>query len=150
MRKGVRHTYSFSVVVTVPIACGWRVVGPGGCLVEVAGKNSILVHLLHIHLSRVAYFVPMCGSFAFVLEEALMLNIDVSVYIYLPDTVQCRSYSTKTVQQFYNYSTVLGAAIKCRLYSEIKYSENWDIFKNCKITLNVVFLKRMKITLFFQ
>ena len=61
-----------------------------------------------------------------------MLNIDVSVYIYLPDTVQCRSYSTKTVQQFYNYSTELGAAIKCRLYSEIKYSGNWDTFKNCK------------------
>ena len=37
-----------------------------------------------------------------------------------------------TVQKLYNYSTVLGAAIKCRLYSEIKYSGNWDTFKNCK------------------
>ena len=57
-----------------------------------------------------------------------MLNIDVSVYIYLPDTVQCRSYSTKTVQQFYNYSTVLGAAIRLQ----------WK-FKNCKNYIEYLF-----------
>ena len=33
--------------------------------------------------------------------------------------VQCRSCSKKTVNQIYNYSTVLGAAIKCKPYSEI-------------------------------
>ena len=35
-------------------------------------------------------------------------------------TVQCRRCSKKTtVNQLYNYSTVLGAAIKCKPYSEI-------------------------------
>ena len=38
---------------------------------------------------------------------------------YLPYTVQCRSYRKKPVKQLYNYSTVLGAAIKCKPYSEI-------------------------------
>ena len=37
----------------------------------------------------------------------------------MPYTVQCRSYSKKTVNQLYNYSTVLGAAIKCKPFSEI-------------------------------
>ena len=37
----------------------------------------------------------------------------------LPYTVQCRSYSKKTVNQPYDYSTVLGASIKCKPYSEI-------------------------------
>ena len=33
----------------------------------------------------------------------------------------------KTVNQLYNYSTVLGAAIKYK-----PYSGNWDTFKKCK------------------
>ena len=105
MRKGVRHTYSFSVVVTVPIACSWRVVGPGGCLVEVAGKNSVLVHLLHIHLLRVAYFVPMCGSFAFVLEEELMLNI--ALMFLFTFTCLIQSNVEVTVQKLYNSFTII-------------------------------------------
>ena len=40
-------------------------------------------------------------------------------YKYLPYTVQCRSYSKKIVNHFYIYSTVLGAAIKCKQYSDI-------------------------------
>ena len=46
----------------------------------------------------------------------------------------CRSYSKKTVNQLYNYSTVLGAAIKCKLYSG-----NWDTFKNCKNYIEYIF-----------
>ena len=42
-----------------------------------------------------------------------------TLYKYLPYTVQCRSYSKKTVNQLYIYSTVLGAAIECKQYSEI-------------------------------
>ena len=53
-----------------------------------------------------------------------------------PYTVQCRSYSKKTVNQPYNYSTVLGAAIKYKLYSEITV-EIGTHFKTVKITLNI-------------
>ena len=42
-----------------------------------------------------------------------------TLYKYLPCTVQCRNYSKKTVNQLFIYSTVLGAAIKCKEYSEI-------------------------------
>jgi hypothetical protein len=34
-------------------------------------------------------------------------------------TVQCRRYGKKTVIQLCNYSTVLGAAIRCKSYSDI-------------------------------
>ena len=33
--------------------------------------------------------------------------------------MQCRSYSKKTANQLYNYSTVIGAAIKYKPSSEI-------------------------------
>ena len=33
--------------------------------------------------------------------------------------MQCRNYRKKTVNQLYNYSTVLGAAIQCKPYNEI-------------------------------
>ena len=42
-----------------------------------------------------------------------------TLYKYLPYIVQCRSYSKKPVNQLYIYYTVLGAAIKCKPYSEI-------------------------------
>ena len=42
-----------------------------------------------------------------------------TLYKYLPYTVQCRSYSKKNCRSVYNYSIVLGAAIKCKPYSEI-------------------------------
>ena len=48
--------------------------------------------------------------------------------------VQCRSYSKKTVNQLYIYSTVLGAAIKCRQYSEITVESGTHV-KSIKITL---------------
>ena len=54
----------------------------------------------------------------------------------MPYTVQCRSYSKKTVNQLYNYSTVLGAAIKCKPYSEITV-DIWTHLKTVKITLNI-------------
>ena len=53
-----------------------------------------------------------------------------------PYTVQCRSYSGKTVNQLYNYSTVLGAAIKCKQYSEITVESGTHV-KSVKITLNI-------------
>ena len=53
-----------------------------------------------------------------------------TLYKYLPYTVQCRSYSKKTVNQLYIYSTVLGAAIKCKQYSEITV-------ESVKITLKI-------------
>ena len=55
---------------------------------------------------------------------------------FLPYIVQCRSYSKKTVNQIYNYSTVLGAAIKCKPYSEITV-EIGTYLKAVKITLNI-------------
>ena len=54
----------------------------------------------------------------------------------MPYTVQCRNYSRKTVNPFYNYSTVLGAAIKCKPYSEIT-AEIRTHLKTVKITLNI-------------
>ena len=42
----------------------------------------------------------------------------------------------KTVNQLYNYSTVLGAAIKCKPYSEITI-EIGTYLKPVKITLNI-------------
>ena len=42
----------------------------------------------------------------------------------------------KTVNQLYNYSTVLGAAIKCKQYSEITV-ESGTHLKSVKITLNI-------------
>ena len=41
-----------------------------------------------------------------------------------------------TVNQLYNYSTVLGAAIKCKQYSEITV-ESGTHLKIVKITLNI-------------
>ena len=54
----------------------------------------------------------------------------------MPYTVQCRSYSKKTVNQLYNYSTVLGATIKYKLYSEITVEIGTNL-KTVKITLNI-------------
>ena len=59
-----------------------------------------------------------------------------TLYKYLPYTVQCRSYSKKTVNQLYIYSTVLGAAIKCKQYSEITVETATHV-KSVKITLNI-------------
>ena len=60
------------------------------------------------------------------------------VYIckYLPCTVRCRSYSKKTVNQLYIYSTVLGAAIKCKQYRAIKVETGTHV-KSVKITLYI-------------
>ena len=41
-----------------------------------------------------------------------------TLYKYLPFTVECRSYSKKTVNQLYIYSTVLGIANECKQYNE--------------------------------
>ena len=41
-----------------------------------------------------------------------------------------------TVNQLYIYSTVPGAAIKCKQYSEITV-ESWTHVKSVKITLNI-------------
>ena len=51
--------------------------------------------------------------------------------------MQCRSYSKKIVNQLYNYSTVLGAAIKCKLYSEITVEIGTHV-KTVKNTLNIL------------
>ena len=51
-------------------------------------------------------------------------------------TVQRRSYSKETVNQLYNYSTVLGAAIKCKPYTEITVEIRTHL-KTVKITLNI-------------
>ena len=59
-----------------------------------------------------------------------------TLYKYLPYTVQSRSYSKKTVNQLYIYSTVLGAAIKCKQYSEITVESGTHV-KSVKITLNI-------------
>jgi hypothetical protein len=55
---------------------------------------------------------------------------------YLPYTVQCRSYSKKTVNQLNIYSTVLGAAIIFKQYSEITVGSGTHV-KSVKITLNI-------------
>ena len=44
--------------------------------------------------------------------------------------------TVKTVNQLYNYSTVLGAAIKCKPYSEITVELGTHL-KTVKITLNI-------------
>ena len=54
----------------------------------------------------------------------------------MPHTVQGRSYSKKNCKSVYNYSTVLGAAIKCKPYSEITV-ESRTHFKTVKITSNI-------------
>ena len=54
----------------------------------------------------------------------------------MPYTVPCKSYSKKTVNQLYNYSTVLGAAIKCKSYSEIT-EESRTQLKTVKITSHI-------------
>ena len=54
--------------------------------------------------------------------------------------MQCRSYSKKTVNQHYIYSTVLGAAIKCKQYSEITVESRTHV-KSLKITLNIFAVK---------
>ena len=54
----------------------------------------------------------------------------------MPYTVQCRSYSKKTVNQFYIYSTVLGAAIKCKQYIEIAVETRHNI--QCKNYLEYI------------
>ena len=58
-----------------------------------------------------------------------------TLYKYLPYTVQCRSCSKKTVNQLYTYSTVLGAAIKCKQYSEVTVESK--TYVSVKITLNI-------------
>ena len=55
---------------------------------------------------------------------------------FLPYTVQCRSYSKKNCKSVYNYSTGLGAAIKCNPYSETTV-ESWTHLKTVKITMNI-------------
>ena len=52
------------------------------------------------------------------------------VYIQFPYTVQCTNYSKKTVNQLYNYSTVLGAAIKYK---------QWKLGKTVKLHWIYVF-----------
>ena len=42
------------------------------------------------------------------------------------------------MNQLYNYSTVLGAAIKCKPYSEITVKIGTHL-KTAKITLNILF-----------
>ena len=54
----------------------------------------------------------------------------------MPYSVQCRGYSKKTVNQLYNYLTVLGAAIKCKPPSEITV-EIGTHSKTVKIMLNI-------------
>ena len=64
---------------------------------------------------------------------------------FLPYTVQCRSYSKKNCKSVYNYSTVLGAAIICKPYSEITVEIGTHL-KTVKTTLNifaVFFIPRM-------
>ena len=56
-----------------------------------------------------------------------------ALYKYLPYTVQCKSYSKKIVNQLYIYSTVLGAAIKCKQYSEVTVESGTHV-KSVKIT----------------
>ena len=46
------------------------------------------------------------------------------------------SYSKKPVNQLYIYSTVLGAAIRCKQYSEITVESGTHV-KSVKITLNI-------------
>ena len=55
---------------------------------------------------------------------------------FLPYKVECRSYCKKTYKSVYNYSTVLGKAIKCKPYSEITV-ESPTHFKTVKITSNI-------------
>ena len=57
-------------------------------------------------------------------------------FTFLPYTVQCRSYSKKNCNQLYNYSTVLGAATKCKPYSEITVEIGTQL-KTVKITSNI-------------
>ena len=66
------------------------------------------------------------------------LSTAISMYglHFLPYTVQCRSYSKKNCKSVYNYSTVLGAAIKCNPYSETTV-ESWTHLKTVKIILNI-------------
>ena len=64
-------------------------------------------------------------------------SLKCTLYKYLPYTVQCRSYRKNPVNQLYNYSTVLGAAIKCKLYSEIT-AEIGTHLKTVKITSNIL------------
>ena len=54
------------------------------------------------------------------------------------ETVQSNLEVTvkKTVNQLYIYSTVLGAAIKCKQYSEITVESGTHV-KTVKITLNI-------------
>ena len=59
-----------------------------------------------------------------------------TLYKYLPYTDQFRSYSKKTVNQLYIYSTVLGAAIKCKQFSEITV-ESGTHLKSVKYTLTI-------------
>ena len=54
----------------------------------------------------------------------------------MPYTVQCRIYSKRTVNQLYNCSIVLGAAIKCKQFSEITV-EIGTHSKIVKTTLNI-------------
>ena len=58
--------------------------------------------------------------------------------------VQCRSYSKKTVNQLYNYSIVLGAAIKCKPYSDIAVEIGKNL-KTVKITLSIFAVWNVKL-----
>ena len=60
----------------------------------------------------------------------------VYIYKHLPCTVRCRSYSKKTVNQLYIYSTVLGAAIKCKQYRAITVETGTHV-KRVKITFYI-------------
>ena len=62
-----------------------------------------------------------------------------------------RSYSKKPCNQLYNYTTVLGAAIKCKPYCEITVEIGTQL-KTIKITSNIfaVYIEQLKIEIFIQ
>ena len=66
-------------------------------------------------------------------------------------TVQCRSYSKKSVNQLYNYATVLGAAIECKPYSEITMEIGTHL-ETVKITLTIfaVYLALLILSQFYH
>ena len=51
-------------------------------------------------------------------------------------TVKCRSYSKNNCKSVYNYSTVLGSAIKCKPYIETTVQSRTHL-KTVKLTLNI-------------
>ena len=91
-------------------------------MLQVNGSRYECIHTLQIYTVKLQWKRDTCKK--------------CTLYKYLPYTVQCRSYSKKTVNQLYIYSTVLGAAIKCKQYSEITVESGTHV-KSVKITLNI-------------